>query len=159
MQRTDPAPDTGRIPRDRASASQVFLVSVCGALDGAFERATRGVLDLACQRVENELFLSEPLPPRSLVVLQIRGSDPTACDRVQRALVRVGGAPLVVIADRLRATTIVQLVRLGVADVIDLATETEDPILRALGHLGSARRGTALAALVGESQPMRDVHR
>ena len=140
---------------ERPSTNQVFLVGVCGALDGAFERARGGALDFACQRVESELFLPEILPQPALVVMQVRGSDPSACERVQRGLRRSGASPLVVIADRLRAATVVQLVRLGVTDVIDLATETDDPIARALGHLGGARGGAALAELVGESKSMK----
>jgi two-component system, NtrC family, response regulator HydG len=137
--------------------NQIFLVGVCGALDGAFERARAGAHAFECRRVESELFLPERLPQFSLIVMQIRGSDPAACERVQRGLRRSGVAPLVVIADRLRAATVVQLVRSGVTDVIDLATETDDPIARALGHLGSARDGAALAGLVGESKSMRAV--
>src|SRR5262245_5704858 len=140
-----------------ASTAQrvVFLVGVCAALDGAFERALQaGSGDFACRRVESEQFLPDVLPQPSLVVLQVRGADPALGERVQRGVARSGASPLVVIADRLRAAAVVQLVRLGVLDVIDLATDTDDPVARVLAHLPSARAAGALAGLVGESKAM-----
>ncbi len=97
------------------------------------------------------------LQPQSVAVavLGLSRGDDTDFERVRALAKLLRGAPIVILARGLGAESAFRLSRLGVADLIELPGEPLDAVARVSLQVASSGGSSELAALVGESSPMR----
>jgi len=97
------------------------------------------------------------LEPRAIAVVVLgvaRGGD-ASFERVRALAKLLRGAPIVVLGRDLGAETAFRLSRLGIADLIELPAEPLDVVARVSLQVASSGGSSELAALVGESAPIR----
>ncbi len=138
------------------AADTVALVGVSAALVSGFARsAERSGLHLITRASEIAPLAEERR--LALVVIELSGSEIRALGEVRSLAKLIGSAPLVVLARDLGAQLGAQLIRLGVADVIDLPNPTEDVVAQALRTCRREADGAGGHALLGASPAMAEL--
>ncbi len=140
------------------AADTIALVGVSSSLEQTFARgAERAGLRVVAHAGDIGSLAEERR--LALVVVELAGSETRALAEVRTVAKLVGATPIVVLARNLGAQLGAQLVRLGVADVIDLPAPSEDVVAEALRSCrrgGDAEEGRAL---LGESPAMVELRR
>ena len=107
--------------------------------------------------VDAEGFAPAELEPGSVAVavLGLSRGDDFAFERVRALAKLLRGAPIVVLARGPGLEFAFRLSRLGIADLIELPAQPLDVVARVAGQVATSGGSSELAALVGESAPIR----
>ncbi len=134
----------------------ILLVGLSPMMREAFElHAAQCGLDAL--HVEDGIpFPANPASLR-LCVVEVRGEEEDSHARVRALSKKVGPAPIVVLAPKLRASAVVRLIRLGVADVADLPAPTEDIVARAFRCITPPGGPSETEPIAGESPAIRAI--
>jgi DNA-binding NtrC family response regulator len=135
-------------------APTVGLIGLSPALRDAFRERARALDQRVVER-ESELALAAAQEPLALCVAELGGSDSRVLEQVRSLAKLVGRAPLVVLARNLGAELGAGLIRLGVADVIDLPNPIDDVIARSLRSCARAAATPIPDPLLGETAAIR----
>lgn len=135
-------------------APTVGLIGLSPALRDAFCERARSLGQRVVDR-ESDVALAAVQEPLALCVAELGGSDSRVLEQVRSLSKLVGRSPLVVLARNLGAELGASLIRVGVADVIDLPNPIDDVIARSFR---SCARGPATPIpdpLLGETAVIR----
>jgi DNA-binding NtrC family response regulator len=128
----------------------VALIALSPELQRAFRSyaADRGmrVLDR-----EGDIALAVTTHRLALCVVELGGSDSRVVEQVRSLAKVIGPSPLVVLARNLGAGVGARLIRLGVADVIDLPSPVDDVVATAFQSCGTGEDFGVADPIVGES--------
>ena len=125
-------------------------IAIAAALSGYCARSGLRIVD-ARGGVPAELESSRV----AVAVIGLSREGGFELERVRALAKLLRGAPIVVLARDLGAETAFRLSGLGVADLIELPAEPLDVVARVSLQLANSGRSSMLAALVGESAPIR----
>ncbi len=131
----------------------VLLVDLEPELGHAFASRCSGASLLPIP-VHGELPLLSASSGIVLAVVAISGRDESGFDRVRMVLKLLRACPLVVLARDTGIDLAVRLIRLGVADVIELPTPAMEVAARAFNHIGQSVDSDDRPDFVGQSPAM-----
>ena len=154
----DSVPCSGTEPRTTMETGEILLVDVAApyqrALSGWAERHSLGQV-----RSSREIAVSGPRSRACLYVIQIHGNDERSYDRVAELRKVRDTCPVVILARDTGIDLAVRLIRMGVADVIELPKPPEELAALVFSQLREPGSPAGSGQLIGQSPAMRELRR